>query len=286
MSNVVVVGAGGMTGSELMMRASDHGLDVRGFTRAELDVGDADSVARAIEAESPRVVINAAAYTAVDKAEIERDVAMRVNADGAGNVARAAAAIGASVVHISTDYVFDGTSKTPYMPNDAVHPLGVYGESKLAGENAVRSEAEAYAIVRTSWIFSHRGRNFVRTMLDRGRSGDPLRVVNDQHGNPTAASDLADALLRVAAVMSDDATLRGTWHFTNAGSTTWFEFACAIFDCAGIHAAVEPISTSRFPTAAVRPAYSILDTSSFTTTFGVTPRHWSEPLRETLEQLN
>ncbi len=275
-----------MTGWELMQRASGHGFDARGFARAELDVGDSDAVSRAIDAERPRVVINAAAYTAVDKAESEPDAAMRVNADGARNVARAAAAVGASVVHISTDYVFDGKSDMPYMPDHQVHPLGIYGESKLAGEDAVRSEAAAHAIVRTSWVFSHRGRNFVRTMTERGKAGQPLRVVNDQYGNPTCAADLADALLVVAAAISRSETLRGTWHFTNAGSTTWYEFARAIFDCAGIQAAVEPIPTRQFPTAAVRPAYSILDTGSFTATFGVTPRHWSEPLRETLEHLN
>ncbi len=275
-----------MTGWELMQRAPAHGLEARGFARADLDVGDGDAVSRAIAAERPGVVINAAAYTAVDKAESERDAAMRVNADGARNVARAAAAAGARLVHISTDYVFDGKSDRPYMPDHPVHPLGVYGESKLAGEDAVRSEVTAHAIVRTSWVFSHRGRNFVRTMLERGKAGQPLRVVNDQYGNPTGAADLADALLVVTAAMSKDNTLRGTWHFTNTGSTTWYEFARAIFECAGVQAAVEPISTNQFPTAAVRPAYSILDTSSFTATFGVTPRHWSGALRETLEHLN
>ena len=232
------------------------------------------------------MIVNAAAYTAVDNAESEREVAMRINADGARNLAKAAAAIDGSMIHISTDYVFDGTATVPYEPESPVNPVGIYGESKLAGEAAVAAEASRYAIVRTSWVFSHRGKNFVRTMLAKAGEALSLRVVDDQRGSPTSAADLAEALLCVATSMAERSDLKGTWHFANAGVTTWFDFARTIFETAGVEPRIEPIPTSQFPTPAKRPAYSVLDTSSFRRDFGVTPRPWQDALRETLEKLN
>jgi dTDP-4-dehydrorhamnose reductase len=174
----------------------------------------------------------------------------------------------------------------PYSPDHHPDPIGVYGESKLAGEEAVRLGSPRSVIVRTSWVFSHRGRNFVRTMLERGRSGQPVRVVNDQFGRPTSAADLADVLLIAAARLTSDDSVRGTYHFANEGVTTWYDFARAIFELDGIATIVEPVATGGFPTAAKRPAWSVLDTTSMQQTFGVTPRPWRDALRETLELIN
>jgi dTDP-4-dehydrorhamnose reductase len=286
MKRLLVFGAGGMTGWEITQRAAARGFDCTAVTREEADISDASAVRAAVADAKPDVVVNAAAYTAVDKAEADRDAAMRINAGGAGNVAKAGAEHGAGVVHISTDYVFDGRATTPYPPEHHPNPIGAYGESKLAGEEAVRSGAHRHVIVRTSWVFSHRGRNFVRTMLERGRAGQSLRVVNDQFGRATSAADLADTLLTAAARLVDDESVRGTYHFANAGVTTWYDFARAIFELAGVSAIVEPITTADFPTAAKRPAYSVLDTTSMQHTFGVKPRHWRDALRETLELFN
>ena len=286
MKRLLVFGAGGMTGWEIAQRALAHGFDCKALTREQADISDASAVRAAVARVKPDVVMNAAAYTAVDRAEGDRDSAMRINAGGAGNVAKAAADHSACVLHISTDYVFDGRATTPYPPDHHPNPLGVYGESKLAGEEAVRNGSRQHVIVRTSWVFSHRGRNFVRTMLDRGRAGHPVRVVNDQRGRPTSAGDLADALLASASRLVDDETVRGTYHFANAGVTTWYEFARAIFELSGTSAVVEPITTADFPTPAKRPAYSVLDTTTLQQTFGVKPRAWRDALQETLELIN
>lgn len=286
MKRLLVFGAGGMTGWEIAQRAAAHGFDCTAVTREKADISDASAVEAAVAHAAPDVVINAAAYTAVDRAEGDRDAAMRINGSGAGNIAKAAAEHGAGVVHISTDYVFDGRATTPYPPGHHPSPLGAYGESKLAGEEAVRSNSREHVIVRTSWVFSHRGRNFVRTMVERGRAGQPVRVVNDQFGRPTSAADLAEALLTAAGRLDDDESVRGTYHFANAGITTWYDFARAIFELKGMPIIVESITTADFPTAAKRPAYSALDTTSMQQTFGVKPRPWRDALRETLELIN
>lgn len=284
MIRLLVTGAGGMTGWELARRAPEAGFHCTAFGRRELDVSDGAAVRDAVQSAQPDVILNAAAYTAVDRAESDREVAMRVNGEAPGHLARAAVEAGAAIVQISTDYVFDGTASAPYAPDHPANPVSAYGESKLAGENAIREVSERHAIIRTSWVFSGRGRNFVRTMYAKN-PGDELRVVNDQVGRPTSAGDLADALLVVAKSMHDDRSLHGTWHFANAGVTTWYDFARAIFDVRGGEApAVRPVSTAEYPTAARRPAYSVLDTQSFEETFGVVPRHWREPLRETLRE--
>jgi dTDP-4-dehydrorhamnose reductase len=235
----------------------------------------------------PDVVVNAAGYTAVDRAESEPDVAMAVNSDGARNVARAAASAGVPVIHISTDYVFNGRGSSPYEPDAKTDPVSVYGKSKLAGESAVREENPSHVIVRTSWVFSHRGANFVRTMLRLGAERDELRVVDDQVGRPTSSTDLASALLVVARAVAENPAIAGVYHFANAGETSWFGFAQGIFEQARAlgerHTPrVVPISTSEFPTAATRPAYSVLDTTSFTERFGVEPRSWQSAVRDTI----
>ena len=285
MRRILIFGAQGMTGWELTSRAPSWQLDAVALGRNDVDITDDRAVEAAVAKSRPHIVVNAAAYTAVDKAETERDVAMRVNADGAENIARSSAAHDACVVHVSTDYVFDGTASTPYTPGHSVNPHGAYAESKLAGEEAVRLANPRHAIIRTSWVFSHRGRNFVKTMVDHAERGDELRVVNDQLGRPTSAADLADALLTVGARTEGDDTLNGTWHFANSGVTSWFDFARAIFEIRGVSPLLRPVTSREFPAVARRPAYSVLDTDSFETTFGIRPRPWREALRETLERL-
>ncbi|MGE5749172.1 MAG: dTDP-4-dehydrorhamnose reductase, partial [Gemmatimonas sp.] len=253
--------------------------------KEDLDITEASAVDGVVARDKPDVIFNAAAYTAVDAAEGAPETAMAVNAAGAANIARAANIHGITVIHISTDYVFDGESTTPYKPDDRVGPINVYGESKLAGEIAVRDECERHVIVRTSWVFSHEGKNFVRTMLRAADEGRTLRVVDDQHGRPTSTADLASALVHVAGQVLT-APVSGTFHFCNAGCTTWYDFAQAIFEMRGKSIpGITAIPTSEFPTAAKRPRWSVLDTSSFEATFGVTPRGWRDSLKDVLEKL-
>ncbi|HEY0241771.1 MAG TPA: dTDP-4-dehydrorhamnose reductase [Gemmatimonadaceae bacterium] len=283
---VLVTGAGGMAGAELVRQARAKGWEVVAFTRADLDVTDASAVEGAIGRERPEVIFNAAAYTAVDAAENSPEQAMAVNAAGAGNISRAARINGAAVIHISTDYVFDGTACEPYRPDDRPAPINVYGESKLAGEIAVKDECPNHVIVRTSWVYSHEGKNFVKTMLRVADERREIRVVNDQHGCPTSSADLAAALIRVAEFMME-ARVVGTFHFCNANPTTWYEFADAIFEAkGGDRPTLIPISTEEFPTPAERPRWSVLDTSSFEKTFGMMPRPWRAALQDTMEKLS
>lgn len=248
---LVVTGADGQLGRALRRCAPDAiGLDL-----AALDITDAAAVESTLRALAPDVVINAAAYTAVDKAESERDAAFAVNATGAGNLARACRRL----LHVSTDYVFDGTA--PIYAEDApVAPLGVYGESKAAGEREVH--AAGGTVIRTSWLFEERGPSFVHTMLRLAQERDTLRVVADQHGCPTWADDLARALL----VLAQRETLEATYHYCNDEPTTWHGFATAIIDEGRTHRAlrcqrIEAITTAEYPTPARRPAHSVLDTT-------------------------
>jgi dTDP-4-dehydrorhamnose reductase len=283
---VMVTGAGGMTGSELNRQALERGWRSDAFDRKDLDICDSAAVLSATREAAPDLVINAAAYTSVDAAEHDEERAMEINGVGAGNVSRAAASVGASVIQISTDYVFDGQATVPYQPGDAVNPLNAYGRSKLAGEVAVRQANPRHAVVRTSWVYSHQGRNFVRTMIRLGSSGSDLRIVEDQHGCPTASSDLAAALLTAGELLHRHSALSGTYHFTNAGATNWYEFARAVFEMRGGRIPViQPVPSLEYPTPALRPAWSVLDCSSFESAFGVTPRPWRAALHDVLERM-
>ncbi len=285
MKRLMVTGAGGMTGSEVSERARRAGWEVCALSHADTDITDAAAVDAAGDDFRPDVIINCASYTDVDRAESKPEIAAAINADGARNVARTSAAMGIPVIHLSTDYVFSGEARIPYAPDSNPDPIGVYGKTKLAGEAAVKEETASHVIVRTSWIFNHRGSNFVRTILRLAAERDELRVVDDQVGRPTSAADLADALLVVADAALENREVNGSYHFANAGATSWFGFARAIVEEASARTRsprVVPISTREFPTAARRPAYSVLDTSSFTERFGVTPRPWREALRDTL----
>jgi dTDP-4-dehydrorhamnose reductase len=253
---LLVTGAGGMLGRAVVEAAQRRGHDVRAATRADLDITDAEALRRALAAAHPRAVVNCAAYTDVDGAEADRFAAFAVNGKGAGNVAAAAAGIGAAIVHVSTDYVFDGTKREPWLESDAVAPLGAYGASKLAGERAVAAANPAHAIVRTAWLFGAGGRNFVDTMLALGAEREEVSVVTDQIGCPTWTGHLAAALVELA----ERPGAAGVHHIAGAGSCSWNELAIEVFERAGIDCRVLPTTTAAFPRPAPRPAYSVLGT--------------------------
>jgi dTDP-4-dehydrorhamnose reductase len=277
---VLVFGAGGQLGGELLGLRDASGHDITGLTLAQCDIAEPGDAARALREHRPDAVINAAAWTRVDDAETQRDEAFRANAEGARLLAAACNDAGVLLCHISTDYVFDGTAKEP-IPEDApTNPQGVYGASKLEGERAVREVAPRHQIVRTSWLYGQQGPNFVLTMLRLGAERDEVTVVADQRGAPTWTGHLAPALLRL---LERDAT--GTYHLTNAGDTTWCEFAQAIMRDAGLPARVAPISTAEYGARAPRPAYSVLANHAWQQ-LGETPLPaWREGLAAYLRRL-
>ena len=288
-TDILLTGAGGQVAWEVEQRATGAGLSVCALTRTELDITDSKAVHSTVAAAAPRVVINAAAYTAVDKAEGDKDHAFDVNRGGPGHLAAVCAAREITLVHLSTDYVFNGESKHPYVEEDFTAPLGVYGESKLAGEAAVRAFLDRHIILRTAWVYGVHGNNFVKTMLRLGRERDVLRVVDDQRGSPTFAGDIADALLVIARRVISEALPEeayGTFHYTGGGAVTWHGFAEQIFDLAapniGRRPKVEAITTAEYPTPAKRPANSVLDCGKIGATYGIMQRPWEESLKEML----
>jgi dTDP-4-dehydrorhamnose reductase len=274
---LLITGAGGMLGLDLEREASGAGDHVIALTRAELDVTDSTAVHSALERSEPHAVINCAAYTNVDGAESKRDLAFAVNGAGAGVVAAAAASVGAWTVHVSTDYVFDGLKREPYLESDATGPQSVYGASKLAGEQAVAQAApESHTIVRSSWLFGTGGPCFPATILRLAGERDELTVVDDQRGCPTFSRHLARALLALAAAPST--SVSGVLHVAAQGECTWFEFATEILRSAGSHVTVRPGTSADLGRAARRPAYSVLRTERG----DAVPRlpDWREGLRE------
>jgi dTDP-4-dehydrorhamnose reductase len=260
---LLVTGGAGMLGQAVAAAATRLGHDVVALSRAELDVTDADHVRRVVAAAEPRAVVNCAAWTDVDGAETAEAAATAVNGDGAGNVARAAAEVGARIVHVSTDYVFDGErahagggAGEPWIESDPVNPLGAYGRSKLAGEEQVAAATPEHAIVRTAWLYGAGGRNFVDTMLALGGERDEVSVVTDQVGSPTWTVHLAEGLVELAERGNDV----GILHATGGGSCSWYELAVEVFDRAGMRCRVLPTTSDRFPRPARRPAYSVLGT--------------------------
>ena len=284
---VFVVGSQGQLGRTLAETAPAAN-DVAGADLPELDISDRQLLQARFAVERPNFVVNAAAYTAVDKAESEPDVARRVNADGAGNVAHAAAEAGARVIHVSTDFVFDGTKGVPYCPDDAPAPLGVYGQTKLDGEVAVRGATDGDAvIIRTAWLYSRFGQNFVKTMLRLMGERDKLSVVSDQRGTPTWARSLAEVIW--AAI--DRNAPGGLYHWTDGGEASWYEFAEAIYRearSAGIldrDVTICPIPTADYPLPARRPAYSVLDCSATVDAMGVEQIDWASRLQQMLPEM-
>lgn len=291
---ILLLGATGQVGTECLRSLSPLGELVVATRAGRLAKGDAcevadfdkpRSLAGLVDRVGPDVVVNAAAYTAVDLAETEREAAWRVNAEAPGVLAEACAAHGRLLVHYSTDYVFDGSATRPYREDDPTAPLGVYGASKLAGEDAIRNSGARHLILRTAWVYATHGKNFLRTMLRLGAERDVLRVVADQIGSPTSAALIADTTARLLALPT---TPQGVRHLTAAGQTSWHGFAEAIFEVAseqGMLASaprVDPIATSEYPTPAKRPAYSVLDGSLLATDIGVNLPDWHADLTRML----
>jgi dTDP-4-dehydrorhamnose reductase len=278
---ILVAGRSGQLARALASRRWPGGTSCVALGRPELDVTDEASVAAAVEAQAPDVIVNAAAYTEVDRAETERDTAFALNEGGARHLARTAARHGIPFIHVSTDYVFGGAGNRPWREDDPVAPQGVYAASKLAGEEAVRVECARHVILRTSWLFAAHGQNFVRTMLRLGASGAPVRVVDDQWGCPTPASDLADVIATIAAAPGPN----GTYHYCGAGAATWHGFAAEIFARAGMTPDLVPITTAGFGAAAPRPAYSVLDADRIWRDYRIAQRPWGEGLDAVLREI-
>lgn len=251
---ILVTGAAGQLGHDLM-RVLAPGHEVSGVDIGEIDITAEHSVAANLAEHRPELVVNAAAYTNVDGCETEKELAWAVNATGAGNLARACAVAGIPLIHVSTDYVFDGSASEPYREDDPVSPLGEYGKSKLAGEEEIREALDRHLIVRTAWLFGTHGGNFVKTMLKLGRERDSLKIVSDQTGCPTYAGHLAEAIRQLAETRLDDP---GIYHMVNSGHCTWFDFAAEIFRLAGIEVDLQPTTTAEFGSPAPRPAWSVL----------------------------
>lgn len=288
--HILITGASGQLGTELQRCAWPAGWQVTAVDVAELDLRDLDAI-RAIGTSRPwAAIINAAAYTAVDKAESDMVTAWAVNAMAPAAFAQVCAAQGIPMVQVSTDYVFAGDKSGAWEVDDIVAPLGVYGASKLGGELAVRTSGARAAIVRTAWVVSAHGHNFVKTMLRVAEGRDRLTVVDDQRGSPTAASDLARALMTIAIrLVRDQDAPTGTFHFSNAGDISWADFAIEIFRQSaargGPTAEVVRIPSSDYPTPAVRPANSRLSHAAIQTAFGITPRDWQPALSDILDEL-
>lgn len=288
---IAVTGTTGQVVTSLIERGTAAGHEVIAIGRPDLDLADPASVARTLSAAAPDVIVSAAAYTAVDKAEGESDLAHAVNGAGPGAVAQAARALGVPLIHISTDYVFDGTLDRPYVESDPTGPTGVYGASKLVGEQAVLDGHDDSAVLRVAWVYSPFGGNFVKTMLRLAGDRDELGVVGDQVGNPTSALAIADGIIQVATNMvSDDSPdLRGTFHMTAPGDASWADFAEAIFAASaargGPTASVRHIGTADYPTPATRPANSRLDCSRIAQVHGVTLPDWRTSLDEVMDRL-
>lgn len=283
---ILQFGATGQMARELIARSPRHGVQLTALSREQADLTDPAAIARIVEQTDADLVINAAAYTAVDRAETERDVAFLVNAQSPAAMARVCAARGLPLVNVSTDYVFNGAGSRAWREDDATAPINAYGDSKLAGEQAIAASQARAVTLRTSWVFSAHGANFVKTML-RLADRPELKVVDDQVGRPTFAGDLAEAALTVGQRLVHDVSAPdGIFHFAGAEAVSWHQFATAIFAAKGPPApTVLPIPSRDFPTPAARPANSVLDCGRIERAFGIIPRPWRDGLNETLAEL-
>jgi len=288
---LLIFGAGGQLGYELMRQGQALNLDIQGVDYPQTDIAVLPQVTGAFSDYGPSLVINAAAYTNVDGAESEPELVTAVNRDGTAHIASCCAEKKIPLIHISTDYVFDGTKGSPYLETDPVSPIGVYGRSKAAGETALRSILEKHIIVRTAWLYGSHGHNFVKTILKLAREKEEIRVVSDQYGSPTSAADLAEAILTVAGILRQRAAVNwGTFHYCGRGIISWHEFAQAIVDIGRHHQKVRtkrvtPITTADYPTPAVRPPYSALECGLITKHFGISPKPWHNSLKITVKEI-
>jgi dTDP-4-dehydrorhamnose reductase len=288
---VLVTGAHGQVGWELSRGGARNGLDILALDRAALDITDQSAVKRKIERSKAALVVNGAAYTAVDQAESEPELAFAANRDGPAYLAFACAEAGIPLIHISTDFVFDGKKQGLYLESDQISPLNVYGKSKAEGEVAVRERLGEHIIIRTSWIYGVYGRNFVKTMLQMGRERDLIQVVDDQYGCPTYAADLAHTILKIAAHIQHNRQIAwGTYHYCGKGVTSWYGLAEEVLSLARQYTplrvkTIEKISTAEYPTPAKRPLNSALDCSLVEKTFDIHPKPWRESLAQMIKMI-
>jgi dTDP-4-dehydrorhamnose reductase len=277
---ILVFGAGGQLGQELQRQAAQRAIPVIALSRGGADISDAGTVSRILDEIGPALVVNAAGYTKVDLAEIEIAAAKLANEIGPGILAAACALKQTPLIHISTDYVFDGEKHGAYVESDTIAPLCIYGRTKAAGEAAVRAATARHIILRTSWVYGEFGNNFLKTVLRLAQDRDELRIVGDQQGCPTSTRDIADAIFRIAPMLTGEPNLYGTYHFAGAGATSWHGFATRIVDAqaeiTGRRPHVTAITTADYPTAARRPANSVLNCSLFERRFGFHARDWDE----------
>lgn len=280
-SIILVTGQNGQLGNELKVLSKTFPQYEYVFTDAdELDITDAEKVDEYFRNYKPVICINAAAYTAVDKAETDRELALKINARAVGNLAENCRKLNTRFIHISTDYVFDGTAAIPYNENHPVSPVNFYGESKLKGEEIALEKMPSAVIIRTSWVYSFFGNNFVKTMLRLMRERESIQVINDQFGSPTYAADLAAVIMQIAAEDKG-----GIYHFSNEGIISWFDFAVAIKEFAGLSCNVKPIDTSGYPTPAKRPAYSAMSKEKIQSVFGIQLKYWKDSLQQCMQLL-
>jgi dTDP-4-dehydrorhamnose reductase len=288
---ILLTGANGQVGRELSNCGGQRGFEILALDRSDLDITDPVSVSREVNRSGVSLVVNAVGYTAVDQAESEPELAFAVNRDGPTYLASACEKAGIPLVHISTDYVFDGQKQGAYLETDPVSPLSVYGKSKAAGEVEVREHLKEHLILRTGWLYGVHGHNFVKTMLRLGSEREKVQVVTDQYGCPTYAADLAETILRISAKLLDGRQVHwGTYHYCGKGVTSWHGFAEEIFRLVSDYASlkvkrVEPISTSEYPTPAKRPSKSVLGCSLIENTFNIRPKPWRESLAQMLNIL-
>ena len=285
LQTIVVTGANGQLGNELKAIAPQFaGYRFLFVAKEELAIENADALKNYFSANTPTWCINCAAYTAVDKAETEKNKAFLINAEAAGHLASTCRQYDVQLIHISTDYVFDGTAQQPYKETDGTHPINTYGESKLKGEELVLQNDPSAIIIRTSWVYSSFGNNFVKTMLRLMKEKNSINVVNDQYGSPTYAADIASVIMKIIS-SGRSREKPGIYNYTNAGITNWYEFALAIKTLSDSPCSVNPVSTAQYPTAAKRPQYSVLDTSKIQQAFNIVIPDWKESLQNCLTLL-
>ena len=290
-TRIAVIGASGQVARALASAAYARGILATCAGRDDINISDECSIERVVQAAKPTVVINAAAYTAVDKAETDTNDARRINVEGPAHIAAVCDRLGVPMIHISTDYVFDGRKTSPYLEDDARNPLSVYGKTKSDGEDAVRAALSKHIIVRTAWVYSTYGSNFVKTMLRFGAERDVVRVISDQYGSPTSADDLASALLDMTQRLASDggAAPWGSYHLAGSGQTTWHGLAAETFRLSALAGnkvpKLEAISTAEYPLPAVRPQYGVLDTRKIQAAFGIALPPWQQSLEACIRQL-
>ena len=284
---ILITGTNGQLGQELHQHLSEKSYSITGLSREKLDLANPDNIRQVLQEIKPDLIINSGAYTAVDKAESEEEMAFAINGKAPGILAEEVKKIGGRLIHVSTDYVFDGNASQPYLESEETNPLGVYGKSKLAGEKAIQEVGGEYIILRTAWVYGVGGKgNFVKTMLRLGGEREEIRVVCDQIGSPTWTGDLAEAIGRLIELKWEP----GIYHYTNSGVASWYDFSVAIFEEAKQRSfpikveRVIPITTSEYPTPARRPAFSVLSSKKIAAVLGSHPPHWRQSLRKMLEK--